>query len=110
MVPAVWEQCLNRLRNELSPDQFNTYVAPLQADDEEGRLRLLAPNAYVVTWIRRQYLERIREVAAGLSQGAPLEVSIDVGSRPVVMPAVPVTGPQGPGRGLPGRPESWNRL
>ncbi|MEJ2513890.1 MAG: chromosomal replication initiator protein DnaA [Gammaproteobacteria bacterium] len=89
MVPAVWEQCLNRLRNELSPDQFNTYVAPLQATGEDQRLRLLAPNPYVVTWIRRHYLDRIREVIAELPGGSSVQVSIDVGSRAAIMPAVP---------------------
>ena len=89
---AVWHQCLNRLRNELSPDQFNTYVAPLQAIGEGNSLRLLAPNPYVVTWLRQNCLERIRELArdpAGASE--PLQVSIDVGTRgpgtDVLMPA-----------------------
>ncbi len=89
MVPAVWEQCLNRLRNELSPDQFNTYVAPLQATGEREQLRLLAPNPYVVTWIRRHYLERIREVISALPGGEAVQVSLDVGSREAIMPAVP---------------------
>jgi len=91
-VAAVWHQCLNRLRNELSPDQFNTYVAPLQAIGEGNSLRLLAPNPYVVTWLRQNCLERIRELArdpAGVSE--PLQVSIDVGTRgpgtDVLMPA-----------------------
>ena len=87
---AVWEQCLNRLRNELSPDQFNTYIAPLQAAGEGARLRLLAPNPYVVSWIRRHFLERIREVVAQVPGGAGLAVSVDVGSRAAEAP--PVTG------------------
>ena len=79
---AVWHQCLNRLRNELSPDQFNTYVAPLQAIGEGNSLRLLAPNPYVVTWLRQNCLERIRELARDpASANEPLQVSIDVGTR-----------------------------
>jgi chromosomal replication initiator protein len=81
-VAAAWHQCLNRLRNELSPDQFNTYVAPLQAVSEGASLRLLAPNPYVVSWLREHCLERIRELLrdAPGATGA-VEVSIDVGSR-----------------------------
>ena len=86
---AVWEQCLNRLRNELSPDQFNTYIAPLQAQGEGRQLRLLAPNSYVVTWIRRHLLERIEEVVASVPGGESLTVAVDVGSRSTPAPAAP---------------------
>ncbi len=85
---AVWHQCLNRLRNELSPDQFNTYVAPLQAVSDGSSLRLLAPNPYVVTWLEQHCLERIRELLREGPSGTPsLQVSIDVGSR--MLDAVP---------------------
>jgi len=90
-VRAIWEQCLARLRHELSPDQFNTYVAPLQATGEGPDLRLLAPNPYVVTWIRRHFLDRIREVVASVPGGERLNVTVDVGSRSVAAPAVPGT-------------------
>ena len=93
---AVWHQCLNKLRSELSPDQFNTYVAPLQVVSEGDALRLLAPNPYVVTWLRQNCLERIRELAAeGGSGAAGMDVSIDVGSRapePSFSPAAPAPG------------------
>ena len=96
---AVWHQCLNKLRSELSPDQFNTYVAPLQAVSEGDALRLLAPNPYVVTWLRQNCLERIRELAAeGGSGAAGMDVSIDVGSRapePGFAAATPAQGAQG---------------
>jgi chromosomal replication initiator protein len=99
-VAAVWHQCLNRLRHELSPDQFNTYVAPLQAVSEGDALRLLAPNPYVVNWLRQHCLERIRELAGEGNTGHPLvEVSIDVGSRapdvvaPFAAPAAPGPAP-----------------
>ena len=86
---AIWEQCLARLRHELSPDQFNTYVAPLQATGDSPDLRLLAPNPYVVTWIRRHFLDRIREVVVSIPGGERLSVTVDVGSRSVAAPAVP---------------------
>jgi chromosomal replication initiator protein len=88
-VRAIWEQCLARLRHELSPDQFNTYVAPLQATGDSPDLRLLAPNPYVVTWIRRHFLDRIREVVASVPGGERLSVTVDVGSRSAAAPAVP---------------------
>jgi chromosomal replication initiator protein len=81
-VAAVWHQCLNKLRTELSPDQFNTYVAPLQAVTDGKALRLLAPNPYVVSWLQQHCLARIRELALESALGDELQdVSIDVGTR-----------------------------
>jgi len=95
-VAAVWHQCLNKLRSELSPDQFNTYVAPLQVVSDGDALRLLAPNPYVVTWLKQNCLERIRELATeGGSGAAAMDVSIDVGTRvpePSASPAAPAPG------------------
>ena len=85
---AVWHQCLHRLRAELSPDQFNTYVAPLQAVSEGSSLRLLAPNPYVVSWLQEHCLDRIRELAREPAGGeGGVEISIDVGTR--VTPPAP---------------------
>jgi chromosomal replication initiator protein len=96
-VAAVWHQCLNKLRSELSPDQFNTYVAPLQAVSEGDALRLLAPNPYVVTWLRQNCLERIRELAAeGGTGAAGPDVSIDVGTRATGPSASPPAAAPGP--------------
>jgi chromosomal replication initiator protein len=84
-VAADWHQCLSKLRNELSPDQFNTYVAPVHAVSEGAALRLLAPNPYVVTWLRENCLQRIREITCtGGADGGPIEISIDVGTRQLV--------------------------
>ena len=49
---SIWEQCLRSLRSELSEQQFNTWVRPLQAIEEERALRLLAPNRFVVDWVQ----------------------------------------------------------
>jgi chromosomal replication initiator protein len=93
-VAAVWQQCLIKLRSELSPDQFNTYVAPLQAVSEGASLRLLAPNPYVVTWLRQNCLERIRELARdGVTGENPVEVSIDVGTRALAGGPAPPPAP-----------------
>jgi chromosomal replication initiator protein len=90
-VAAVWHQCLIKLRNELSPDQFNTYVAPLQAVTDGTSLRLLAPNTYVVNWLRKHCLDRIHELMRdGAAGQAPVDVSIDVGTRMAEPPAPPI--------------------
>jgi chromosomal replication initiator protein len=103
-VAAVWHQCLNKLRGELSPDQFNTYVAPLQAVTDGVALRLLAPNPYVVTWLQQHCLERIRELACDGSAIGALEVVIDVGTRASSAPLASSPPPRGPAEGAPSAP------
>ncbi len=52
-----------QLQGEVPEQQFNTWIRPLQAVEEPGVLRLLAPNRFVVDWVREHYLARISEVA-----------------------------------------------
>jgi len=42
-----WQHCLRRLESELPPQQFNTWIRPLQCKDGENAvaLQLYAPNA-----------------------------------------------------------------
>ena len=104
---AAWHQCLNRLRNELSPDQFNTYVAPLQAISEGNSLRLLAPNPYVVSWLRQNCLQRIRELAHEPGDDSrALDVTIDVGTRMAAANVEIVSGGPAPAPGPAAPPRS----
>lgn len=99
---ADWHHCLNKLRNELSSEQFNIYVAPLQAVSEGDTLRLLAPNPYVVTWLQQNCLDRIRELSGETASGdGPVKISIDVGTRAVAGSAAP-TPPPAEGKQWPG--------
>jgi len=77
-----WDRCLDRLQNELPSQQFNTWIRPLQALEEGGRLRIMAPNRYVKNQVQLSYLERIHELLDQLGEGdgAPIEVLLDVGT------------------------------
>jgi chromosomal replication initiator protein len=57
-----WQTCLQHLERELPPDDFNTWVRPLQVRAGKGRTILLAPNEYVRDYIALNYLERIRDI------------------------------------------------
>ncbi len=79
--PVVWQKCLDRLEVELPSQQFNTWIRPLHAVEEDsGGLRLLAPNRFVMDWVRQQYLERLRELATDYRSG-PVAISIEIGSQ-----------------------------
>lgn len=78
---TIWEKCLGRLEEELSTQQFNTWIRPLQAAVESEGLKLLAPNRFVMEWVRDKFLPRIRELVGEYSDGNRPNVSIAVGSQ-----------------------------
>ena len=80
MQSLVWKKCLERLEEELSAQQFNTWLRPLHAVQENQLLRLLAPNRFVVDWVSERFLERIAELSSEYSGGA-LSVQVEVGSQ-----------------------------
>ena len=51
----------------------------MQAIEDEGQLKLLAPNRFVVDWLQEHYIERILEIVGG--SGSRTEVVVEVGSR-----------------------------
>jgi len=79
---SLWSRCLGTLEQELPEQQFNTWVRPLQFVEIDGALRLLAPNRFVVDWIRSNLLSRIVELLreAGSPEHGP--ITVEVGSRP----------------------------
>ena len=81
---TLWNRCIRDLQAELPEQQFNTWIRPLQAVEDEGVLRLLAPNRFVVDWLQRNYIERILEIVDG--SGSDTDVVIEVGSRQSAAP------------------------
>ena len=76
---TLWNRCIRSLQAELPEQQFNTWIRPLQAEEDDERLRLLAPNRFVVDWLQEHYIERILELVD--SSGRSIEVLVEVGSR-----------------------------
>jgi chromosomal replication initiator protein len=77
---SVWNRCVQQLRSDLSEEQFNTWIRPLQAVEENLSLRLLAPNRFVVDWVNANCVERISQLA-GDSSSPDYSVIVEVGSR-----------------------------
>ncbi len=81
MVPSLWTGCLRQLQSDLSETDFNTWILPLQAVEEDGTLKLLAPNRFVVDWVTDRCLGRIREVVARDTPDGAHAVVLQVGTR-----------------------------
>ena len=83
---TLWNRCVRDLQAQLPEQQFNTWIRPLQAVEDGGVLKLLAPNRFVVDWLQQHYIERIRELVNGA--GGASEVVVEVGSRHAAPPTV----------------------
>lgn len=88
----IWNQCLRSLESELSEQQFNTWIRPLQAIRAQTGLRLLAPNRFVMDWVRDRFLDRITELVGQFSDSVTMRVYIDVGDRHSVGRGAPALG------------------
>jgi chromosomal replication initiator protein len=84
---SLWHQCLRRLEAELPEQAFNTWIRPLQAVEDGSRLRLLAPNRYVVDWVNQNCAARIGELVDELVPAPVPQVVVEIGSRRVPAPA-----------------------
>ena len=80
MQHSIWQQCLIQLERELTAQQFNTWIRPLQAIELEQGLEILAPNRFVLDWIRDKYGSRIRAILDQLAGASDLKVSMGIGS------------------------------
>jgi chromosomal replication initiator protein len=64
----------------MSEQQFNTWIRPLQVEEQPDVLRLFAPNRFVVDWLNANYMDRIREVIGGSQLPEQPSVILEVGS------------------------------
>ena len=85
-----WESCLQRFEQELPAQQFNTWIKPLRLEGEntalEDGLRLIAPNGFILKWVRDRYLGRIEDYGRTFF-AAPVSIALVIGSGKPAAPA-----------------------
>lgn len=80
---SFWASCLSQFEQELPPQQFNTWIRPLRLegeDDVERGLRLLAPNGFILKWVKERYLARIEAIGKE-HFAAPVTITLLIGQR-----------------------------
>jgi len=77
----MWSNCLQRLEQELSDQQLNTWIRPLQVVEENNQIRLLAPNRFVLDWIKQNFHEKIQSILTELDSSQSIHLSIEIGSQ-----------------------------
>ena len=83
---SLWQQCLRQLERELTPQQYNTWIRPLQAVEADHGVEILAPNRFVLDWIRDKYGTRIQSILDELAGKRMVPMSIGIGSLPATAP------------------------
>ncbi len=95
MSHAYWQQCLKHLEGELTSQQFNTWIRPLHAIEEQQTLRLLAPNRFVLDWVNERFIPQITTILGRIGGETAPQVTLEIGSRekPAAVAAAPITAP-----------------
>ena len=104
MSATLWSRCLEKLEGELSEQQLNTWIRPLQANVENGTLKLLAPNRFVLDWVKQNLYQRIIQMVLQLQDIEAQQVILEIGSHyssssfssPAPSLAVPISEPDLP--------------
>ena len=76
---------MNKLGDEISSSEFNTWIRPLQVVENDGRIILLAPNRFVMDWVKERFFAKIEELVNDFSNGT-LELTLEIGSKVSVVP------------------------
>ena len=72
---------MDRLEGELSSQQFNTWIRPLQSIETPDSIRLLAPNQFVLNWVKNHYLGQIKNIVKDLSGTKSPNIVLEIGTR-----------------------------
>jgi chromosomal replication initiator protein len=78
---TLWSDCISKLEGELPPQQFNTWIRPLQAVENGAELRLLAPNRFVLDWVKQHFFEKIEEAVSNQKLQPAPHIVLEIGSK-----------------------------
>ena len=77
---SLWNRCLDRLQQELPTQQFSMWIRPLHAHQDDASLTLLAPNRFVLDWVRDKYHGKITELFEEFCGPEAPQLRLDVGN------------------------------
>ncbi|MDE1887534.1 MAG: chromosomal replication initiator protein DnaA [Gammaproteobacteria bacterium] len=94
---SLWTRCMDHLEHELTEQELNTWIRPLHVQEDAETLRLLAPNRFVMDWVRDRFLPRISKLARELAEDRNRQVLLEVGAAREVQPVETVLAAGGTG-------------
>jgi chromosomal replication initiator protein len=78
---ALWTNCLQRLEQELSDQQLNTWIRPLQVRQDNHQLTLLAPNRFVLDWVKQNFRDKIETILLEVSRDDDFNLQLEIGTQ-----------------------------
>ena len=93
-----WLSCVDVFRQELSQHQFSTWIKPLRWEQDGDNFTLVAPNRYVLQWVKDRVLTQI-EHAGEKYFARPVRVELaleeaDIGAPDLASSNTPLTPDQ----------------
>lgn len=82
-----WPACLSRFEQELSAQQFNTWIKPLRTEIADNRFIVVAPNKFVQQWVKDRFLNKIEQIAQELFSEM-VSIEITTSNKPASNPQV----------------------
>lgn len=89
MSNTLWDRCQAKLESELTQQQFNTWIRPLHVIEEGNRIKLLAPNRFVLDWVEDKYFNNINEILIKLTN-SEFKLDLAIGTSQSVKSTSPV--------------------
>ncbi len=77
---SIWNNCLSKLENEIPSSDYSTWIRPLQAIESNNKLKLLAPNRFIIDHIKQHFITKIEDVVYEFSNGS-LIIQFEIGSK-----------------------------
>jgi len=85
-VPVLSANCQRYFKELLPPQQYNSWIKPLQFDMVDNRLVLTAPNSFTLRIIQERFLSDIYQQAAALFDSTPeIELRLDKSHPPPLL-------------------------
>jgi chromosomal replication initiator protein len=85
---SIWNNCLSKLENEIPSNDFSTWIRPLQAVEEGDKLKLLAPNRFIIDHLKLHFLTKVEDAVYEFSNGT-LVLQFEIGTKktePLIQP------------------------
>ncbi|MBV6304230.1 chromosomal replication initiator protein DnaA [Candidimonas humi] len=84
-----WQTCIQRLEQDLPPQQISAWIrplVPLAFDETQAVLRVAAPNRFKLDWVRKNFSHQIESLASEW-YARPVQVAFELAASPARAPA-----------------------
>ncbi len=73
-----WQHCTDELQREFSAHQYTTWIKPLRFEQDGDAYTLIAPNRYVLQWVKDRLLSKIeRNAERYFARPTRLDLALD---------------------------------